>query len=71
MVQVQSHRSIIRRALKLLTDSSGKETAISVMILTVRSFLPLIAVFLLKYYVDKITGIAGEPGISSLAGITC
>ncbi|MDX9773083.1 MAG: ABC transporter ATP-binding protein [Bacteroidales bacterium] len=66
---MQLQKNSLRRALKLLTDSSGKETVLSVIILTIRAFLPLVAVILLRYYVDRITGVAGEPGVSSLSGI--
>jgi len=66
---MQLQKNSLRRALKILTDSSGKETVLSVIILTIRAFLPLVAVILLRYYVDRITGVAGEPGVSSLSGI--
>ncbi|MCK7538040.1 MAG: hypothetical protein MZV63_47310 [Marinilabiliales bacterium] len=62
---MHSRQRIILRALKLLTDSSRKETAISIIILIVRSFLPLIALFLVRYYVDRITGADAEAAASS------
>jgi ATP-binding cassette subfamily B protein len=66
---MQSHKKTIWRVLRLLSDSSGKETVASVIILTIRAFLPLVAVILLRYYVDRITGSQGVPGVSSVAGI--
>jgi len=52
---MNSRQKITKRALKLLADSSRREMAISIIILVVRSFLPLIALFLIRYYVDMIT----------------
>ncbi|MBE0677881.1 MAG: ABC transporter ATP-binding protein [Bacteroidales bacterium] len=58
-------QKIIERALKLLTESSMKETVTSLIILIVRSFLPLVALFLIRFFVDAITGTAGEAAVSS------
>lgn len=63
-------RKIIARALRLLTESSGKETVASIIILIVRSFLPLVALFLIRNFVDTITGTAGEAAASSPAVFT-
>jgi len=68
--RMHSRQRIILRALKLLADSSRKETAISIIILIVRSFLPLIALFLVRYYVDRITGAGAEAAASSLTTVT-
>lgn len=58
----------ISRSLELLLDSSGKETVISVIILILRSLLPLAVLFLIKHYVDGITG--GEvDGVLWLVGV--
>ncbi|MFN2313252.1 MAG: ABC transporter ATP-binding protein [Bacteroidales bacterium] len=57
-------RKIISRALTMLMKSSRKETAASLMILIVRSLLPLVALFLIRYFVDAITGTAGEAAAS-------
>lgn len=51
-----SQSNTIRRALHLLSESSGKETALSVIILIARAFLPLAAVLLLGHFVDLLTG---------------
>jgi len=65
-------RKIISRALTMLINSSRKETAVSLIILTVRSFLPLVGVLLIRYYVDRITGVSagGEmPVLSAVTGL--
>ena len=72
-----SKPNTIRRALNLLAGSSGRETVLSIIILTVRAFLPLAVVLLTGHYVDIITGTAGaaagagaEPGtgLGAIAG---
>jgi ATP-binding cassette subfamily B protein len=63
-------RKIMSRALGLLMKSSGKETAVSLMILTVRSFLPLAGVLLIRHYVDRITGVTGGSDLPVLSGVT-
>ncbi len=63
-VEMQSQQSIIMRALRLLADSGRRETAISIMILVVRSLLPLVALFLIKYFVDLLTGAGGDAAVS-------
>lgn len=58
----------ISRSVELLLDCSGKETVISVIILILRSLLPLAVLFLIKHYVDGITG--GEAdGVLWLVGV--
>lgn len=62
---MHSRHKIITRALRILTESSRKETVASLIILIVRSFLPLVALFLIRFFVDAITGTAGEAAASS------
>ncbi len=58
----------ISRSVELLLDSSGKETVFSVIILILRSLLPLAVLFLIKHYVDGIT--TGEiDGVIWLVGV--
>ena len=64
-----SKPNTIRRALHLLAGSSGRETVLSVIILTVRAFLPLIAVLLLGRFVDLLTG-GGAAKVTSETGAT-
>ena len=49
----------ISRSIELLMDSSRKQTIVSVIILILRSLLPLAVLFLIKHYVDVITVGAG------------
>jgi ATP-binding cassette subfamily B protein len=49
-------RNIFSRTLGLLAESSAKETAVSIIILVLRALLPLVAVLLLRYFVDQVTG---------------
>jgi ATP-binding cassette subfamily B protein len=63
-------RKIISRALTMLIQSSGKETAVSLMILTVRSLLPLVGIFLIRYYVDRITGVSAGGELPVLSAVT-
>jgi len=63
-------RKIISRALRMLMKSSWKETAVSLMILTVRSFLPLVGVLLIRYYVDRITGVTDGSDLPVLNAMT-
>jgi ATP-binding cassette subfamily B protein len=72
-----SQSNTIRRALHLLSESSGRETALGVIILVARAFMPLVAVLLLGHFVDLITGdgaakVTAEPGttLSALAWLT-
>ena len=60
-----SREKTIKRAVKILLDSSRHETIISLLILIIRSFLPLIAIFLIRYYIDRLTG---EQKADSLSG---
>lgn len=64
-VEMQSRQEIITRTVRLLADSARKETALSIIILTVRSLLPLVALFLIRYFVDTLTGAGGETAGSS------
>ncbi len=57
----------IKRAVDILLDSSRKETIINLLILIIRSFLPLVAIFLIRYYVDRLTG-GADGGQTSTAG---
>jgi len=67
---MKQQRKIISRALGLLTKSSGKETAFSLVILTVRSFLPLAGVLLIRYYVDRITGVTDGSDVPVFSAVT-
>jgi ATP-binding cassette subfamily B protein len=49
----------IKRALEILLRSSRRETILDLAILIIRSFLPLVAVLLIRYYVDRIAGVTG------------
>ena len=60
----------ISRALGLLTRSSGRQTFVGVIILILRSLLPLAMLFLIKRYVDVITGGSGAAGITVTAAVT-
>jgi len=64
-----SQSNTIRRALHLLAESSSRETALSIIILIVRAFLPLLAVLLLGHYVDLLTG-EGAAKVTAEAGAT-
>lgn len=80
---MQPERNTIRRALGLLAESSARETAISIIILIIRALLPLLAVLLLRYFVDQVTGAVGSgmaegtaseafsaaPGMETVSGI--
>lgn len=54
-----------RRFLELLAESSGKESALSAAILIIRALMPLVAILLLRYFVDIVTGVI--PGEESVA----
>ncbi len=64
-VKMHSRQRIVTRALRLLADSARRETAISILILVVRSLLPLVALFLIRYFVDLLTGAGREAAVSS------
>ncbi len=64
-----SKSNTIRRALHLLSESSGRETALSIIILIARAFLPLLAVLLLGHYVDLLTG-EGSAKVTPETGAT-
>jgi len=51
-------RMIITRSLKILMGSTRRETVINLCILIIRSLLPLLALFLIRYFVDVITGVS-------------
>ncbi|TNF37665.1 MAG: hypothetical protein EP313_09135, partial [Bacteroidetes bacterium] len=55
---MQSGENNTRRFLKILAESSRKETFLSVIILIIRAMLPLLAIILLRHFVDMITGAA-------------
>ena len=69
-VKMPSREKTINRSLKILLSSSRRETIISLMILIIRSFLPLAAIFLLKHYIDILTGEAGSGSVSQIHAIT-
>ena len=62
---MQSSGRITSRALKVLLNSSGRETAVSVTVLVIRSFLPLVGVLLIRFYVDRLTGSPGSEPLSA------
>lgn len=64
-VKMHSRQKIMARAVRLLSDSAPRETAVSIIILTVRSLVPLVALFLIRYFVDLLTGSGGEAAGSS------
>jgi len=55
---------VTSRALKVLLNSSGRETAVSVAVLVLRSVIPLVAVLLIRFYVDRLTGSSGGSALS-------
>ena len=66
---MQPERNTVRRALGLLAESSAKETGISIVILIIRALLPMLAVLLLRYFVDQVTGAAGSGMGSGTAAV--
>lgn len=56
--------------MKVLMLSSGKETVTSIIILIVRAFLPLIALFLIQHFVDALTGTGAGAADTSPAMFT-
>lgn len=50
----------LTRSLKILLLSSRKETILNLLILVIRSFIPLVALMLIRYYVDRIAGGTGS-----------
>jgi ATP-binding cassette subfamily B protein len=60
----------IKRALKILLFSSRKETVLNLFILIVRSFIPLVALILIRYFVDGIAGEAGNGIASQVNAVT-
>ena len=69
-VKMLSREKIISRSLTILLTSSRRETVINLLILVIRSFLPLIAIFLIRYYVDRLTGDGGGGQGSTVSTIT-
>ncbi len=69
-VKMLSQEKIISRSLTILLTSSRRETVIDLLILVIRSFLPLIAIFLIRYYVDRLTGDGGGGQGSTVSTIT-
>jgi ATP-binding cassette subfamily B protein len=69
-VKMPFREKTINRSLKILLSSSRRESIISLMILIIRSFLPLAAIFLLKHYIDILTGEAGSGSVSQTHAIT-
>ena len=65
-VKMPSRENTINRSLKILLTSSRRETIITIIILVIRSFLPLAAIFLLRHYVDILTGEAGSGPASEI-----
>ncbi|HUW93081.1 MAG TPA: ABC transporter ATP-binding protein [Bacteroidales bacterium] len=59
----------ISRSLELLLSSSGRQTIVGAIILTLRSLLPLAVLFLIKHYIDGITGAAGTGQSSAGYGV--
>ena len=64
---MRSSGRITSRALKVLLSSSGRETALSATVLVIRSFLPLVAVLLIRHYVDRLTGGVGGTALAEPA----
>jgi ATP-binding cassette subfamily B protein len=60
----------ITRALKILLFSSRKETILSLIILIIRSFIPLAALILIRYFVDRMAGGAGSGNELTLHAVT-
>jgi ATP-binding cassette subfamily B protein len=67
---MQSSGTITSRALKILMNSSGRATAASAAVLVLRSFLPLVAVLLIRFYVDHITGSTEGAPVSAPGAVT-
>lgn len=53
--------------MKLMKESSGKETAVNVIILIIKALLPLVGIILLRYFIDMITG-AAVPVAETVSG---
>lgn len=65
---MRSKSNTVKRALGILAESSGRETVLSAVILTLRALLPLVVVLLLGHFVDLITGTAGLAGAAPGGG---
>jgi ATP-binding cassette subfamily B protein len=69
-VKMPSRESTINRSLKILLTSSRRETIITMIILVIRSFIPLAAIFILRHYIDILTGAAGSDPVAPIRTIT-
>ncbi len=69
-VKMPSREKTIARSLTILLTSSRRETIINLAILIIRSFLPLLAIFLLRHYIDILTGEAGSGQVPQTSAIT-
>ena len=69
-VKMPSRENTINRSLNILLASSRRETIINLIILIIRSFLPLAAIFLLRHYIDILTGEAGSDPVHQVHAIT-
>jgi len=67
---MQPSGTITSRALKMLMNSSGRATAASAAVLLLRSFLPLAAVLLIRFYVDRLTGSTDAGPVSAPGAVT-
>ena len=67
---MQSSGTTTSRALKMLMNSSGRATAASAAVLVLRSFLPLAAVLLIRFYVDRLTGSTDAGPVSAPGAVT-
>ena len=67
---MQSSGRITSRALKILMSSSGRATTASVVVLVLRSFLPLLAVLLIRFFVDRLTGSTEGVPVSAPGTVT-
>jgi ATP-binding cassette subfamily B protein len=70
--RMQSPPKTISRSVKILLESSRKETFINLMILIIRSFIPLVALLLIRYFVDRLAGEAGgivPSQLNTIAGL--
>jgi ATP-binding cassette subfamily B protein len=64
---MQSAKNNTQRFVKLMKESSGKETAVNVIILIIKALLPLVGIILLRYFIDMITG-AAVPVAETVSG---
>jgi ATP-binding cassette, subfamily B, bacterial len=69
-VKMPSRGNTINRSLTILLSSSRRETIISLIVLVIRSFLPLLAIFLLRHFIDILTGEEVSGSASAVHAIT-